>query len=116
MSLKFLQQMADKYNLVYVESESAKNSIYIEFEPNRSNSNYQVAKWNIYDKYYVVFPVCVIRPDGKITTSNNEKTWVRVNYHTFKNGVASLFISQSLPLSETLVVRSESKGINFLSS
>lgn len=75
MSLKFLKQMAKKYNLVYVEVQ---NSIYLEFEPNRSNSNYQVAKCYPDRKMYLIFPVCVIRPDGKITTSNDEKTWVKV--------------------------------------
>ena len=75
MSLKFLQKMAEKYNLVYVEDQ---NSIYLEFEPNRSNSNYQVAKWYDYERWYLLFPVCRIRVDNKITTSNEEKTWVRV--------------------------------------
>lgn len=75
MSLKFLKQMAEKYNLVYVEDQ---NSIYIEFDRNRSNSNYQVAKCYPDRKMYLIFPECVIRPDGKISTSNNEKTWVRV--------------------------------------
>lgn len=75
MSLKFLKQMAEKYKLVYVEDQ---NSIYLEFVQNRSNSNYQVAKCYPDRKMYIIFPVCVIRPDGKITTSNDEKTWVRV--------------------------------------
>ena len=75
MSLKFLKQMAEKYNLVYVKDQ---DSIYIEFDRGRSNSNYQVAKWNIYDKYYILFPVCIIRPDNKIATCNDQNTWVRV--------------------------------------
>jgi len=66
--------MAEKYNLVYVEN---KNSIYLEFDPNRSNSNYQVAKWYDYERGYLLFPVCRIR-DDKITTSNDQNTWVRV--------------------------------------
>lgn len=74
MSLKFLQQMAEKYNLVYVKDQ---DSIYIEFDKNRSNSNYQVAKCYPDRKMYLIFPVCVIRGD-KITTSNDENTWVRV--------------------------------------
>lgn len=75
MSLKFLQKMAEKYNFVYVENQ---NSIYLEFEPNRSNSNYQVAKWYNDERWYRLFPVCIISPDNKITTSNDENTWVRV--------------------------------------
>lgn len=74
MSLNFLKQMAEKYNLVYVKDQ---DSIYIEFDRGRSNSNYQVAKYYPYERKYVVFPVCEIRGD-KIATSNNEKTWVRV--------------------------------------
>ena len=73
--MKFLKQMAEKYNLVYVEDQ---NSIYLEFEPNRSNSNYQVAKWYDDERGYLLFPVCVIRVDNKIVTSNNQNTWVRV--------------------------------------
>ena len=46
----------------------------------------------------------------------DEKLNELVNYHMFKNDAASIFISQSLPLSWTLVVRSESNGINFLCS
>lgn len=72
--MKFLQQMAKKYNFVYVENQ---NSIYLEFDPNRSNSNYQVAKWYDDERGYLLFPVCIIRSD-KIVTSNEEKTWVRV--------------------------------------
>ena len=74
MSLKFLQKMAEKYNFVYVKDQ---NSIYLEFEPNRSNSNYQVAKWYNDERGYLLFSVCIIR-DDKITTSNDENTWVRV--------------------------------------
>lgn len=75
MSIEYLKQMADKYNFVYVENQ---NSIYLEFDPNRSNSNYQVAKWYDDGRGYLLFPVCIIRGDKKITTSNEEKTWVRV--------------------------------------
>lgn len=75
MSLKFLQQMAEKYNLVYVKDQT---SIYLEFEPNRSNSNYQVAKWYDYGRGYILFPVCIIRSDNKIATCNDQNTWVRV--------------------------------------
>ena len=75
MSLKFLQQMAEKYNLVYVKDQT---SIYLEFEPNRSNSNYQVAKWYKDKRQYIIFPVCIIRPDNKIATCNDQNTWVRV--------------------------------------
>ena len=73
--MKFLKQMADKYNLVYVKNL---DSIYLEFEPNRSNSNYQVAKWFNDERGYLLFPKCLIR-DNKIMTSSDEKTWVRVN-------------------------------------
>lgn len=73
MSLKFLQQMAEKYNLVYVKDQ---NSIYLEFEPNRSNSNYQVVA--LRSNSYRVYPVCEIK-GNEIITSNDEKTWADVN-------------------------------------
>lgn len=70
MSLKFLKQMAEKYNFVYIDSE---NSIYLKFEAHRNNAPYQVVAWK--NDYYKVYPVCEIN-GNEIVTSNDERTWV----------------------------------------
>lgn len=72
MSLKFLKQMAEKYNFVYIEHEK---SIYLEFEQHRSNAPYQVAKWYPSTNHYIVFTKCKMI-GNQIVTSNDKSTWV----------------------------------------
>ena len=77
---EFMKQMADKYDLKYVEGL---NSLYIEYDANQYKefSDYQVATcqvatWKPSVEYkYVVYPVCEIK-NNEIVTSNDQNTWM----------------------------------------
>lgn len=74
MALKFLKNMAKKYNFVYVPFES---SIYIDFKYG-NNADFQLAKWYKERKLYVVFSKCVIF-NNTIYTSADPDTWLIAN-------------------------------------
>lgn len=72
---EFLKNMAEKYNLVFMEALS---SLYIKYVSNNNDdaANFQVAAWNALIHCYNIYPVCEIK-DNEIITSNNEDTWKR---------------------------------------
>lgn len=72
---EFMKQMAEKYDLKYVEGL---NALYIEYDTNsyKEFSDYQVAAWKPSMAYkYVVYPVCEIK-NNEIVTSNDQNTWM----------------------------------------
>lgn len=72
---EFMKQMADKYDLKYVEGL---NALYIEYDTNsyKEFSDYQVAAWKPSTAYkYVVYPICEIK-NNEIVTSNDQNTWM----------------------------------------
>lgn len=73
MSHKFLKELAAKYGLVYVKSES---SLYIQFNPSQSNADYQVVQYDSSNKKFAVYPICEVC-GSYIFTSSDTKTWIK---------------------------------------